>query len=157
MTNKESLLKQFIIFILIATIIEMVLLAFFHVGYLFVGAINIFVTLVYLICAIKNKRNSEMSFYFVLVMFISLLISYFIFIYAWLFKHPYLQHSRPSFSFVFPLLLKVNVDNYHLETLEFNKTFTCYYPYLNFCVLFISIIVLKVLRLVKRKSISQKI
>ena len=62
MTNKESLLKQFIIFIIIATIIEMVLLAFFHVGYLFVGAINIFVTLVYLICAIKNKNKSKKGY-----------------------------------------------------------------------------------------------
>ena len=155
MTNKENLLKQFIIFIIIATIVEVLLLAFFHVGYLFVGAINIFITLVYLICAIKNKNYAKKNdFWFILIMFVSLLISYFVFIYAWLFKHPYLQHSRPNYSFVFPLLLKVSVDNYHPETLEFNKTFTYYYPYLNFCVLFISIIVL---RLMKRKSIGQKI
>lgn len=152
---QNKFFKGFIIFILIATIVEVLLLAFFHVGYLFVGAINIFITLVYLICAIKNKNYAKKNdFWFILIMFVSLLISYFVFIYAWLFKHPYLQHSRPNYSFVFPLLLKVSVDNYHPETLEFNKTFTYYYPYLNFCVLFISIIVL---RLMKRKSIGQKI
>jgi len=61
MTNKESLLKQFIIFISISIIIEMVLLAFFSVGYLFVGAINIFISLAYLICAIKNKNLAKIN------------------------------------------------------------------------------------------------
>lgn len=155
MKKQEKFLKEFIIFILIATIVEVLLLTFFHVGYLFVGAINIFVTLVYLICAIKNKSNTKKrDFWFVFIMLISLLTSYFIYVYAWLFKHHYLQHSRPSLSFIFPLLLKVSVDNYHPITLEFNKTFTYYYPYLNLCILLINTIILK---FYKRKSINQNI